>query len=89
MDGGLDVGVMYYVGKAVKEMAVTDVPTIGIATYRMVTSNNLLEYPLSTPIDYGAYKAEGAHPKQCPLNANHSHFILMDSAVEDWRQEIK
>jgi hypothetical protein len=42
VDGGLDAGVMQYVGKAIKEMAVEDVPCIGIASHKMVVMNELL-----------------------------------------------
>lgn len=81
---------MYYVGKAVKEMAV-NVSCLGIAPLKMVTSNELLERANSlTTVDYGGYDYDkNPHPKRCALNPNHSHFILMDSPMEDWREEIR
>jgi len=90
IDGGLDAGVMQYVGKAVKEMAVDDVPCIGIASHKKVILHNLLKEDSMHPGMTAEYVAnQPNNPLQCALNPNHTHFILVDSPEDKWGEEIK
>eukprot|EP00026_Physarum_polycephalum_P000864 Phypoly_transcript_00865.p1 GENE.Phypoly_transcript_00865~~Phypoly_transcript_00865.p1 ORF type:complete len:1244 (+),score=186.39 Phypoly_transcript_00865:84-3815(+) len=89
VDGGMDTGVMQHVGKAIKDMAVKDVPYIGIATHKMVIDNEKLKERGSDnrPVDYVAEVPNT--PTKCALNPNHTHFILVDSKYATWGQEIR
>jgi hypothetical protein len=90
IDGGLDAGVMQYVGRAVKEVAISDVPCIGIASHKMVILNEMLsesyEHGKDRPAEYVANQPNT--PMKAALNPNHTHFILVDSPVANWGQEI-
>lgn len=90
IDGGLDAGVMQYVGKAVREGSVADVPCIGIATHKMVLLNEMLSESLDAgrdrPAEYVANQPNT--PNKCALNPNHTHFILVNTPSIGWGQEI-
>jgi len=90
IDGGLDAGVMQYVGRAVKEVAISDVPCIGIASHKMVVLHEMLTESYHSEKDRAAeYVANQPNtPTKCALNPNHTHFILVDSPVTNWGQEI-
>lgn len=88
VDGGLDAGVMQYVGKAIKEMAVDDVPCIGIASHKMVVLNEMLTEKGNTNIPAEYVASQPNTPTKCALNPNHTHFILVDSPVAQWGHEI-
>jgi len=83
--GGLDSGVMEFVGDAVREQDATNVPCIGVASYKMVSHwerlahGGLLNYSPEKPNDRFS----------AALNPDHSHFILVDSAKNDWGEEIE
>lgn len=90
VDGGLDAGVMQYVGKSIKEMAVDDVPCIGIASHKMVILNELLTEQVANGKEGVAeYVANQPNsPMKCALNPNHTHFIMVDTPAANWGQEI-
>jgi len=88
VDGGLDAGVMQYVGKAIKEVSVEDVPCIGIASHKMVIMNELLTEKGFDPMPAEYVANQPNTPNKCALNPNHTHFILVDSPTVQWGQEI-
>eukprot|EP00026_Physarum_polycephalum_P000758 Phypoly_transcript_00759.p1 GENE.Phypoly_transcript_00759~~Phypoly_transcript_00759.p1 ORF type:complete len:1303 (-),score=216.41 Phypoly_transcript_00759:155-4063(-) len=89
VDGGSDAGVMQHVGKAVKNMAIKDVPYIGIATHKMIFKNDILTAGGldNKAVNYVADKPNT--PDLCALNPNHTHFILVNTATPTWGQEIR
>jgi len=82
--GGLSTGVMEFVGNALRQMDVS-VPCIGIATYSKVSHKECLE--LGSKVSYSAEKKNDN--KSASLQQDHTHFILVRSAIDDWGQEIE
>jgi hypothetical protein len=83
--GGLDAGVMGYVGRAVRDQD-SNVPTLAIAPYQKVLDREKLEVH-DKEITYKLGKK--ATPNAAPLEPNHTHFILVDSGTPEWGTEIK
>jgi len=81
--GGLDSGVMKFVGDAVRDQD-ADVPCIGIATYSKVINKELLMS--GATVSYTPEKPNDA--VSAALNPNHTHFVLVDSKVDNWGEEI-
>ncbi|OAF71847.1 hypothetical protein A3Q56_00397 [Intoshia linei] len=91
--GGLNTGVMKFVGSAVKEYTLihgnkNKIVNIGIAPWGTVRNKELLinangSYPIKYTGDGKAKKGDS------PLDPNHSHFILVDNGTElKFRGEI-
>jgi len=84
--GGLDSGVMDYVGRAVR-MNEADIPTIGVGAFQMVTHHDQLQVRGGDqPVQYK--KLVPNSPSNAALETNHTHFILVDKGTAEWGVEI-
>lgn len=83
--GGLDAGVMKFVGDSAREQD-NPVPIIGIATFSKVSHNDKLLAGNPT-VEYSPEKPND--DAGAALNPDHSHFVLIQSKENKWGQEIK
>lgn len=84
---GSDTGVMRLVGDAIAKQDI-DVPLLGIFPWGVTNGREKLEASVGKDASYAAAPASGSG---APLNANHTHFILVDNGKEGgaaWGSEI-
>jgi len=82
--GGLDSGVMDYVGRAVR-MNDADVPTIAVASFQMVTHFDQLQVR-GEQVQYKKLVQNSGN--NAALETNHTHFIFVDKGSAGWGVEI-
>jgi hypothetical protein len=88
VDGGMNAGVMKYIGKSIQSMSVTHIPCIGVAAYRKVTNHDSLKKASIGGLQYDF--VESADGSTCGLDPNHTHFVLVDSGKDmNWGEEIE
>lgn len=89
IDGGTNSGVMKYVGEAVATLdASISPPVIGIVPWAIVNGKDSLSRALEDGSDLRGRLAFYGNPDLHPvpsrsLDANHSHFILVDDGRDD------
>lgn len=84
---GSDTGVMRLVGDAIAKQD-ADVPLLGIFPWGVTNGREKLQASVGKDAPYAAAPASGSG---APLNANHTHFILVDNGKEGgaaWGSEI-
>ncbi|XP_072020968.1 transient receptor potential cation channel subfamily M member 2-like [Amphiura filiformis] len=84
--GGTNVGVMKYIGEAVKDFKtdcrIHDVVAIGIATWGILDQRSLLEDVNYSNRESFISTIRQGEPNEVLLDPNHTHFILVDDGSE-------
>jgi len=81
--GGTSTGVNQFVGDAVRRLD-SDVTCIGVATYLKINHHEILN---GGSVDYSPKKPNDNNGAS--LNPDHTHFVLVESGVNDWWEELQ
>ena len=85
--GGMNAGVMKHVGEAVRDYTLKHgskniITTIGVACWGCVLNReNLVSKTGCWPANYTSVASSNLSGRDCPLDPNHTHFILADDGT--------